>query len=140
MNAQNISPGMRLWGVVAEVNEKDLVISLPGGLRGLARATDALDPVLDAEVEVFICCRLLLYYDLCYATAKPQYIYFLFTRIVKAIFQVYSMLGSWFLALFCSWMMTRKRMGNERSGFLCAFLCCIKALPWMLFKKEWYVT
>ncbi|XP_044501490.1 rRNA biogenesis protein RRP5 [Mangifera indica] len=48
---KNISPGMRLWGVVAEVNEKDLVISLPGGLRGLARATDALDPVLDAEVE-----------------------------------------------------------------------------------------
>ncbi|KAJ0028108.1 hypothetical protein Pint_36335 [Pistacia integerrima] len=48
---KNISPGMRLWGVVAEVNEKDLVISLPGGLRGLARATDALDPVLDTEVE-----------------------------------------------------------------------------------------
>lgn len=45
---QNISPGMKLWGVIAEVNEKDLVISLPGGLRGLVRATDALDN----EVEV----------------------------------------------------------------------------------------
>ncbi|KAE8666126.1 RNA binding,RNA binding isoform 2 [Hibiscus syriacus] len=27
---KNISPGMKLWGVVAEVNEKDLVIGLPG--------------------------------------------------------------------------------------------------------------
>lgn len=50
--SQNISVGMKLWGVVAEVNEKDLVISLPGGLRGLARATDVLDPVLDNEIEV----------------------------------------------------------------------------------------
>ncbi|XP_022743667.1 rRNA biogenesis protein RRP5 isoform X2 [Durio zibethinus] len=48
---KNISPGMKLWGVVAEVNEKDLVISLPGGLRGLVRAADALDSVLSNEVE-----------------------------------------------------------------------------------------
>ncbi|OMO51868.1 hypothetical protein CCACVL1_29542 [Corchorus capsularis] len=48
---KNISPGMKLWGVVAEVNEKDLVISLPGGLRGLVRAADALDSVLADEVE-----------------------------------------------------------------------------------------
>ncbi|XWS56135.1 hypothetical protein CRYUN_Cryun09bG0060500 [Craigia yunnanensis] len=48
---KNISPGMKLWGVVAEVNEKDLVISLPGGLRGLVRAADALDSVLNNEVE-----------------------------------------------------------------------------------------
>lgn len=48
---KNISVGTKLWGVVAEVNEKDLVISLPGGLRGLARATDVLDPVLDNEIE-----------------------------------------------------------------------------------------
>ncbi|CAL5321689.1 hypothetical protein CsSME_00045548 [Camellia sinensis var. sinensis] len=34
---KNISPGMKLWGVIAEVNEKDIVISLPGGLRGLVR-------------------------------------------------------------------------------------------------------
>ncbi|XP_010557958.1 PREDICTED: rRNA biogenesis protein RRP5 isoform X2 [Tarenaya hassleriana] len=40
---KNISRGMKLWGVVAEVNEKDLIISLPGGLRGLVRAKEALD-------------------------------------------------------------------------------------------------
>ncbi|KAG8646904.1 rRNA biogenesis protein RRP5 isoform X3 [Manihot esculenta] len=43
---KNISPGMKLWGVVAEVNEKDLVISLPWGLRGLVRSSDAIDPLL----------------------------------------------------------------------------------------------
>lgn len=43
---------MKVWGVVAEVNEKDLVISLPGGLRGLVRVSDALDPILDDETEV----------------------------------------------------------------------------------------
>ncbi|XP_024021580.1 rRNA biogenesis protein RRP5 isoform X2 [Morus notabilis] len=48
---KNISPGIKLWGVVAEVNKKDLVISLPGGLRGLVRAADAVDPGLDNEVE-----------------------------------------------------------------------------------------
>ena len=45
---------MKLWGVIAEVNERDLVISLPGGLRGLVRAFDALDPILDTEVEVIL--------------------------------------------------------------------------------------
>ncbi|KAK1575786.1 hypothetical protein Q3G72_008289 [Acer saccharum] len=48
---KNILPGMKLWGVVSEVNEKDLVLTLPGGLRGLARATDAIDPVLDNDIE-----------------------------------------------------------------------------------------
>ncbi|KAL5545605.1 hypothetical protein UlMin_005292 [Ulmus minor] len=48
---KNISPGMKLWGVIAEVNEKDLVISLPGGLRGLVRVSDALDPILSNEIE-----------------------------------------------------------------------------------------
>ncbi|PON46626.1 Polyribonucleotide nucleotidyltransferase [Parasponia andersonii] len=48
---KNVSPGMKLWGVIAEVNERDLVISLPGGLRGLVRASDALDPILDTEIE-----------------------------------------------------------------------------------------
>lgn len=45
---------MKLWGVVAEVNEKDLVISLPGGLRGLVRVCDAFDPVLDNGIKVVI--------------------------------------------------------------------------------------
>ncbi|XP_028054531.1 rRNA biogenesis protein RRP5-like isoform X3 [Camellia sinensis] len=43
---KNISPGMKLWGVIAEVNEKDIIISLPGGLRGLVRASEAFDLLL----------------------------------------------------------------------------------------------
>ncbi|KAL8150493.1 hypothetical protein V2J09_020301 [Rumex salicifolius] len=43
---KNISPGMKLWGIVAEVNEKDLAVSLPGGLRGLVRADDAVDAAI----------------------------------------------------------------------------------------------
>lgn len=35
---------MKLWGVVSEVNEKDIVVSLPGGLRGLVRASEAIPP------------------------------------------------------------------------------------------------
>lgn len=45
---------MKLWGVVAEVDEKDLVVSLPGGLRGLVRASDALDPILDGGMKVVL--------------------------------------------------------------------------------------
>lgn len=48
---KNISPGMKLWGVVAEVNEKDLGISLPGGLRGLVRASEAFDPLFSNEIK-----------------------------------------------------------------------------------------
>ncbi|KAG5252940.1 protein RRP [Salix suchowensis] len=48
---KNISPGMKLLGVVAEVNEKDLVIGLPGGLRGLVRSMDAVDPFLNDQTE-----------------------------------------------------------------------------------------
>nr|GEX60019.1 rRNA biogenesis protein RRP5 [Tanacetum cinerariifolium] len=40
---------MKLWGVVSEINEKDLVVSLPGGLRGLVRASEAIDPMLHNE-------------------------------------------------------------------------------------------
>ncbi|KAI3446386.1 hypothetical protein Pfo_003051 [Paulownia fortunei] len=48
---KNVSLGMKLWGVIAEVNEKDIVVSLPGGLRGLVRACDAFDPILDDEAK-----------------------------------------------------------------------------------------
>ncbi|KAL4021140.1 hypothetical protein IC575_019931 [Cucumis melo] len=48
---KNINPRMKFWGVVAEVNKKDLVISLPGGLRGLVSAADAFDPILQNEIE-----------------------------------------------------------------------------------------
>ncbi|GMP80975.1 hypothetical protein CsSME_00035856 [Camellia sinensis var. sinensis] len=87
---KNISPGMKLWGVIAEVNEKDIVISLPGGLRGLVRASEAFE----------------------------------MWRLI--FFLAFIMLGNWFLALYCNWVMIRKRRGNERSGFLCVLLCCIR--------------
>lgn len=44
---QNVSPGMKLWGVITEVNEKDIVIGLPGGLRGLVNSCEALDSFSD---------------------------------------------------------------------------------------------
>ncbi|KAG9134768.1 hypothetical protein Leryth_001080 [Lithospermum erythrorhizon] len=46
---KNIAPGMKLWGVISEVNEKDIVVSLPGGLRGLVRSPEAFDPISDKE-------------------------------------------------------------------------------------------
>ncbi|GFY80721.1 similar to RIBOSOMAL RNA PROCESSING 5 [Actinidia rufa] len=49
--ARNISPGMKLWGVIAEINEKDITISLPGGLRGLVRASEGFDPFSDTEMK-----------------------------------------------------------------------------------------
>lgn len=45
---------MKLLGVVAEVNEKDLAISLPGGLRGLVRASEASDLTQDYKEKVII--------------------------------------------------------------------------------------
>ncbi|KAM7524627.1 hypothetical protein LguiA_014529 [Lonicera macranthoides] len=48
---KNVSPGMKLWGVISEVNEKDIVVSLPGGLRGLVRSSEALDTFVDKEVK-----------------------------------------------------------------------------------------
>lgn len=43
---------MKLWGVIIEVNQKDLVISLPGGLRGFVRIEDVSDAVLDNADKV----------------------------------------------------------------------------------------
>lgn len=51
---QNLSPGMKLFGVVAEVNEKDLAVSLPGGLRGLVRASEAVEPALADNIKVVV--------------------------------------------------------------------------------------
>lgn len=48
---KNISPGMKLFGVIAEVNEKDLAVSLPGGLRGLVRASEAVEPALVDNIK-----------------------------------------------------------------------------------------
>ncbi|WVZ62324.1 hypothetical protein U9M48_012085 [Paspalum notatum var. saurae] len=43
---KNISPNMKLWGVVIEVNQKDIVLSLPGGMRGFVRSEDVCDTAL----------------------------------------------------------------------------------------------
>ena len=133
---------MKLWGVVAEVNEKDLVISLPGGLRGLVRAADALDSVLSKEVEVHLHINLFLGgYSYCWCYFSFHFSYLFLTRIMKEISsKIYSTPGSWFLALCCSWMMIRRRLEKERYGFPCVSRCCTKASPWMLFKKGWYVN
>ncbi|MCO5547404.1 hypothetical protein L7F22_000852 [Adiantum nelumboides] len=40
---KSLSVGMKLWGIVLEVGRRDLVVSLPGGLRGFVKAVDALD-------------------------------------------------------------------------------------------------
>ncbi|BBM98348.1 rRNA biogenesis protein RRP5 [Marchantia polymorpha subsp. ruderalis] len=37
--------GMKIWGAVAEVNNRDLVICLPGGLRGFVQAEEASDVI-----------------------------------------------------------------------------------------------
>ncbi|KAL2923175.1 rRNA biogenesis protein RRP5 [Bienertia sinuspersici] len=43
---------MKLWGVIAEVNDKDLAVSLPGGLRGLVRASEAIESALVDNIKV----------------------------------------------------------------------------------------
>ncbi|XP_042480100.1 rRNA biogenesis protein RRP5 isoform X1 [Macadamia integrifolia] len=48
---KNVSPGMKLWGVICEVNQTDLVVSLPGGLRGVVRASEASDLFSENEVK-----------------------------------------------------------------------------------------
>lgn len=54
LSGQNISPRMKLWGVIVEVNPKDLVIGLPGGLRGYVRAEEVSDINIDDGNKVFI--------------------------------------------------------------------------------------
>ncbi|ONM52179.1 Ribosomal protein S1-like1 [Zea mays] len=46
ITVKNISPNMKLWGVVIEVNQKDIVLSLPGGIRGFVRSEDVCDIAL----------------------------------------------------------------------------------------------
>ncbi|KAL5720281.1 hypothetical protein ACHQM5_012960 [Ranunculus cassubicifolius] len=48
---KNVSSGMKMWGVISEVNEKDLVINLPGGLRGLIRANEASDFFAENDIK-----------------------------------------------------------------------------------------
>ncbi|CAM0905650.1 unnamed protein product [Alopecurus aequalis] len=43
---KNISPNMKLWGVVIEVNQKDIIVSLPGGMRGFVLTEEVSDLAL----------------------------------------------------------------------------------------------
>lgn len=144
---QNINPRMKFWGVVAEVNKKDLVISLPGGLRGLVSAADAFDPILGKEIEVgfaHISQGVVLHQTVivCYGNGlNTEPFKFFLTRIQSMIcFLSCSMLGNWFHVLCCKWMMTRKNQGRERSGFHYVYLYCTKTSHWTFFKKEWYIN
>lgn len=65
---------MKLWGVVSEVNKKDLVISLPGGLRGLVHPEDSCDIFSDYKYKVL--------FDLC----TKFFIYFLEIRLCSIVF------------------------------------------------------
>lgn len=40
---------MKFWGVVIEVNPKDLVISLPGGLKGFVHVDEISDILVETE-------------------------------------------------------------------------------------------
>jgi ribosomal protein S1 len=51
--SQNISPNMKLWGVVIEVNQKDIIVSLPGGMRGFVRTEEVSDIALHGNTKVF---------------------------------------------------------------------------------------
>ncbi|KAL6845670.1 hypothetical protein ACP4OV_024493 [Aristida adscensionis] len=58
ITVKNISPNMKLWGVVIEVNQKDIVVSLPGGMRGFIRSEDVCDIALEGthkDSESSIC-------------------------------------------------------------------------------------
>ncbi|CAN6476370.1 unnamed protein product [Victoria cruziana] len=48
---KNVSSGMKMLGVISEVNSKDLVVSLPGGLRGYVRAEEASDLLTENKLK-----------------------------------------------------------------------------------------
>lgn len=52
---------MKLWGVIAEVNEKDLAVSLPNGLRGLVRASEAVESDMADHFKVVVECSVWQY-------------------------------------------------------------------------------
>ncbi|KMZ73413.1 hypothetical protein ZOSMA_14G01810 [Zostera marina] len=53
ITSKNISPNMKLWGVVSEVNTKDFVITLPGGLKGIVHPEDSSDIFSDYKYKDF---------------------------------------------------------------------------------------
>jgi rRNA biogenesis protein RRP5 len=44
---------MKFWGAVIELNTKDLVISLPGGLKGFVHAEEISDIPVETEKVLF---------------------------------------------------------------------------------------
>lgn len=46
---QSLVVGMKLWGAIAEINKKDMIISLPGGLRGFVLAEEASEVFENAK-------------------------------------------------------------------------------------------
>ncbi|GLJ04920.1 hypothetical protein SUGI_0006550 [Cryptomeria japonica] len=46
---KNLSIGMKLWGVITDVNAKDLIVSLPGGLRGIVTTEEASDLLFESR-------------------------------------------------------------------------------------------
>ena len=43
---------MKLWGVVIEVNQKDIIVSLPGGMRGFVLTEEVSDIALNGNTKV----------------------------------------------------------------------------------------
>ena len=49
---QSLVVGMKIWGAIAEINKRDMIISLPGGLRGFVLAEDASEALENAIVHI----------------------------------------------------------------------------------------
>lgn len=48
---QSLVIGMKIWGVIVEINNKDMVISLPGGLRGFVLASEASEVFANSKAR-----------------------------------------------------------------------------------------
>ncbi|CAM6099604.1 unnamed protein product [Calypogeia fissa] len=48
---KSLSVGWKIWGAVAEVNHRDLIVSLPGGLRGFVQIEEASDVLAEMLKE-----------------------------------------------------------------------------------------
>lgn len=110
---------MKLWGVIAEVNEKDIIVSLPGGLRGLVRASDAFDPISSDEVNGVFSPSTYISKEEISANEMMNFVnyhsfYYIFDSIpygrmwIIASFLEFTRKGSLYLVWFCKWMMIRK--------------------------------
>ncbi|WOL03965.1 rRNA biogenesis protein RRP5 [Canna indica] len=55
---KNISARMKLWGIIVEINQKDVVIGLPGGLRGFVHAEEVTDILVNCGNKISEGCLL----------------------------------------------------------------------------------